>query len=809
MRFIKWLSVLTILALLCTMLPAVVAEDEMTVELEGFPVEGFGTDEDDLEGIDVLGDLSLSFEDDGLELDGLENSLINPEISDQLETPLSSNENGNFVIDEEGVLTRYRGFDKNVVIPDGVKEIGANAFINDSIMESISIPSSVTYIGFRAFYECTGLKSIVIPDNVTKMDSLVMAGCTSLTSVQLSNSLTDLPSETFSDCSSLEAITLPNGIISIEGYAFYRCNKLKDITLPNNLVDIGEKAFAGCNSLESITIPASVSIIDRAAFDDCDNVVIRGMAGSYAERFAEGVGIPFNAPIVTFDEEIINEHMSIEGNYQYFEGLIHYVNQSRTLNAVQKPADLARALAWSSSSPNIVIVDQNGTIRGVSQGRAIITVNTADGKGRAAQIEIVVPGPTEIKLGDDREIVLGQTKEIIAETSIPYQYKTNVEMPVTWSTSDNSVTSIETTEDNKATLKGCKLGKATITATTPDGGIASIEIEVVRPAVESVKIDQSGPITLHPDEQCRLTATLSPEYSASPLNWSSGNTEVATVNSDGVVTAVAEGSAEIYVTTDNYCQSSIGITVAPLHPHPESIKIDQTNPITLYPGQKCTLTTTLTPADAEAKRTWYTNNVDVATVSQKGVIKAVAAGRTEIIVETDNGCADSIEVNVLVPPQKITLNKTKATLAVGNTLTLKTTIVPEDAETGLKWSSSAPEVAKVSTKGKVTALKVGKATITVRTDNGKTAKAMITVKPAPKKVKLNKSKATLGVNKKLTLKASLTPSDAYTTLTWTSSNKKVATVNGKGVVTGKKPGTAVITVRTKNGKTAKATITVK
>ena len=65
------------------------------------------------------------------------------------------------------------------------------------------------------------------------------------------------------------------------------------------------------------------------------------------------------------------------------------------------------------------------------------------------------------------------------------------------------------------------------------------------------------------------------------------------------------------------------------------------------------------------------------------------------------------------------------------------------------------------------------------------------------------------MNKKLTLKASLTPSDAYTTLTWTSSNKKVATVNGKGVVTGKKPGTAVITFRTKNGKTAKATITVK
>ena len=170
---------------------------------------------------------------------------------------------------------------------------------------------------------------------------------------------------------------------------------------------------------------------------------------------------------------------------------------------------------------------------------------------------------------------------------------------------------------------------------------------------------------------------------------------------------------------------------------------------------------------------------------------------------------DYIEIEVLIPPKGISLKKTKATLAVGDTLTLKKTLTPEDAETSFTWISSKPSVATVSNKGKVTALKPGKAKITVKTDNGKKASAVITVKPAPRKVRLNVARVTLGVKKKLTLKATLTPSGAYTTLTWKSSKPAVASVSKKGVVTAKKPGTAVITVRTHNGKTAKVTIKVK
>ncbi len=806
MRLFKCILMLTVFAILFAMLPATVAEDEIVIGMEEsvdnklvIDVEGRG-----IEGLDAFDDPSIALEHHSLDLDGLEDKLLIPGEVEYKEVSPAYNASGDFEIDENGELIRYRGFAKNVVIPDGVKGIGYRAFENDTIMESVSIPNSVTYIGYYAFSGCTGLKNVIIPDSVNDIGEDAFSYCENLISVQLSNNLTKITSELFYRCDNLEEISLPASIKKIEANAFSGCGSIKSITLPDGVADIEKGAFGYCDSLESVTIPSSVTIIDREAFSGSDNVVIRGIPDSYAERFAKGVGIPFNAPIVTIDNPLSNVY---EGD------LILYINQSCSLSATQKPADLSRALAWSSSNPEVVSVDQDGKIEGLLQGTASIAVNTADGKGRAAQIKVFVPEPTDIVLSyhysEDSEITLGETATIYVGTTIPYHSITNVEMPIAWSSSDSSVISIEAVDENGATIKGNKLGKATITASTPDSGTAFIELEVIRPEVESIKIDQSGPITLHPGDQYSLTTTLSPEESQSVLTWSSDDEDIATVSNNGIVTAVEEGYTWILVYTANDKSDSIRVNVEPLHPHPDSIKISQSGPIKLYPGKKYSLSTALKPSDAEAKLTWRSDNTGIATVDQAGTVTAVEPGETEIYVETDNGCDDFIGIHVLTPPKKITLSKTKATLAVGDTLTLKKTLTPEDAETRLTWSSSKPDIAAVSNKGVVTALKPGKAKITVKTDNGKKASAVITVKPAPTKIKLNKAKATLGAKEKLTLKATLFPSGAYTTLSWKSSKPAVAAVSKDGVITAKKPGTAVITVKAHNSKTAKATITVK
>ena len=225
MRYLKWISVLTILAMLFAMLPATVAEDGIVVDLEESVDMEMELEGELLKGFDVSDDLALSLYDANLELDGLEESFTTSEAEKHTEAALTANVSGDFEIDEEGTLTRYRGFDKNVVIPDGVKAIGEEAFENDTLIESVSIPNSVTYIGYGAFSDCTGLKSITIPDSVIETDSGVFYGCTSLTSVQLSNMLTTLANSFFSHCDSLETITLPNSLKSIGSYAFSSCIK--------------------------------------------------------------------------------------------------------------------------------------------------------------------------------------------------------------------------------------------------------------------------------------------------------------------------------------------------------------------------------------------------------------------------------------------------------------------------------------------------------------------------------------------------------------------------------------------------------
>ena len=160
--------------------------------------------------------------------------------------------------------------------------------------------------------------------------------------------------------------------------------------------------------------------------------------------------------------------------------------------------------------------------------------------------------------------------------------------------------------------------------------------------------------------------------------------------------------------------------------------------------------------------------------------------------------------------ESVSLNKTTITLGVGQSYTLKPTVTPENIDNAIfTWKSSDKEVATVTSKGKVTGRSVGTATITVKTDNGKTATCTVTVKPAPTNVSLNKEAVNIGVGQKYTLTATLTPSNAVTYCTWSSSDTSVATVTAGGIVTGKKSGTATITVKTTNGKTVTCKVNVK
>ena len=180
---------------------------------------------------------------------------------------------------------------------------------------------------------------------------------------------------------------------------------------------------------------------------------------------------------------------------------------------------------------------------------------------------------------------------------------------------------------------------------------------------------------------------------------------------------------------------------------------------------------------------------------------------------TDSITTDTAYINLIVDEpeidtstKKLQLNQKQATVAVGDTVNLKATVTPANTTDKMSWKSSNSKIATVAANGKVVAKKVGTVNITV-TSGTKKATCKIIIKPAPKMITLNKTKVKIKKGKSTQLKYSITKG-SLTKVTFTSNNKKVATVDNKGKVIAKKTGKAIITVKTSNGKTAKCQIEV-
>ena len=178
-----------------------------------------------------------------------------------------------------------------VIVPDGVTDIGYAAFYECNSLASVTLPDSLVTIEYGAFYDCSSLttidlpknlttlqgyaffscdlKSITIPASITSTGDSVFGNCYNLTSVSLSNGLTSIGSGEFSSCYNLTSISIPVSISSIGAGAFYDCRSLTYVYVPGNVTDIGNSAFQNCNALTAVDLGSGVTQIEYAAFYGC------------------------------------------------------------------------------------------------------------------------------------------------------------------------------------------------------------------------------------------------------------------------------------------------------------------------------------------------------------------------------------------------------------------------------------------------------------------------------------------------------------------------------------------------------------
>ena len=237
--------------------------------------------------------------------------------------------------------------------------------------------------------------------------------------------------------------------------------------------------------------------------------------------------------------------------------------------------------------------------------------------------------------------------------------------------------------------------------------------------------------------------------------------------------------------------------------------------LTLNIGASETLTATVAPADAANKKvTWMSGNEAVATVDANGKVTGVKAGEATITVTTEDG-GKTASCRVTVSDVKVT-GITLAALAiyVGESKSITATVKPDDATNKeLTWKSSDTAVATVDATGKVTGKKTGSATITATAQDGSgvSGSCTVTVLSPVKKVTVEPANLTLGKNKSYTLKATVDVQPGTdTSVTWTSSDTTIATVDATGKVTAKdKVGTVTITATSKVDTSKTGTCTVK
>jgi uncharacterized protein YjdB len=465
---------------------------------------------------------------------------------------------------------------------------------------------------------------------------------------------------------------------------------------------------------------------------------------------------------------------------------------------------------WSVQSPSIATVSNSGVVTGVALGSTQVAASV-NGKSGTATITVQrTPVASVVVTPPNVDATPGVRAQLSATTYDAAQNPLSGRA-ITWSTSNAAVATV----DASGMMTAVSAGSATITATC-EGKNGTATVTVTQAPVATVTVTPN-PLTISVGQQTQLVATLK-DAAANVLNgrsvtWSSSNTGVATVSTQGVLTGVAMGSTTITATSEGKSgTTSVTVPQVPVG----SVTVAPTSAI-IRTSKTATFTATVTDSVGNVVTNrpvaWSSSNTTIATVNA-GVVTGVSVGTATITAtaESKNGTAT---INVMpIPVATVVLSPLTKTLLVTQTFPFSVTVTDSAGnvvtDRVVTWGSSNTAVATVSTSGVVTAVAAGTATITA-TSEGKSGSATLTVNPVPVSsvtiTPLSPDTVFVGYTTQL---AAVTKDSAGNVLTgrivtWQSSNTAVATVGTIGLVTGVAVGTATITA-TSEGKSGSNTL---
>lgn len=410
------------------------------------------------------------------------------------------------------------------------------------------------------------------------------------------------------------------------------------------------------------------------------------------------------------------------------------------------------------------------------------------------------------------ELSKGQSSEALKVIYNPAN--TTDDKTVTWTSANEN---IATVKNGVVTAKA--VGATKITATV---GTHKAECTVtVNAKLTGIKVTPDK-VTVEKGQTANLSVAYLPVDTTDEkaVTWKSENENVATVDANGVVTAVAGGTTKIVATAKaNDKITAVCEVKVPIHT--ESIVLNKTEIKDLLKGKTEKLEVSFVPNNTEDSREvrWTSSDPSVATVDANGTVKALKEGEAVITAET---VAGGHKATCTVTVKEIHLTdvmldeiKNPSELSKGEKHQIRIGLNPGNTTDDITYTfvSSDEKVVSVDKGGMITALKAGKATITVTVKTAGFEKELtyeLTVKEIPlESISIKGDVTSLEEGKTTKLNVVFNPTNTTDdkTVVWSSSDTKVATVDANGVVKAVKAGTVKITAKV-GDKTAEYALTV-
>lgn len=403
-----------------------------------------------------------------------------------------------------------------------IDQIWTSGFEGASGLTGITIPASIGRLGTAAF-EGTGLTHVTIPDTVQQVDPAVFQNCTKLVSVKLPAGLAEIDQYMFANCISLQHVDMPDSITKINIYAFHNCTSLTSLALPKGLTSLSVGCFDKCYNLQHVVVPPSVISFPKDEL---------------------GVYNPFKySPVTVYVQRGSNADRFFNSNLQELQaGTVSGGSLSvKTVASVADPSAIDVGTLELIDAGKQVLVSGDFRIgsyldvQPLTSGSAY-NAFSAKANGKALRAYSLALMPSGASASGPFSLTVGQPDGFSSSATL---YDANGALPTDYA--DSSFT-------------------ASLSALGPVA-IIDIKEETGDTEITSVTLNYST-LTLEAGKTGKLSATVLPASATDKtVTWSSSKPDVASVSSNGTVTAIKAGTALITATATNGKSASCTVTV--------------------------------------------------------------------------------------------------------------------------------------------------------------------------------------------------------------------------------------------------------